>query len=210
MAKRSIKQIAGMSQYDLSQLTKTELQSMYRALRGAVKRRVKTFEKHGSESAVPKPIKELKAASKMKKKDLIKSIGAAGNFYLSERGTYTGYKRVRKKIRQSVEQKLKMPVTEKTLSDLGEFLDEMRERAGEMLPGIYEKAMELFKAAEAKGVDPAQFAKNYDYWTENKHLEALKQAEPIRKKGKVLPSDYIEQLGLPSIEKYEDTKYDKD
>ena len=210
MAKQSVKSIAQMSQYELSKMTKVELQTLYRQIRGAVQRRVKTFERHNESNAVPKRIRELGAPSKMNKKDLIKSIGAAGNFYTSERGTYSGYRRERRKLKQKMEKRIGTPMTEEAFDSMGAFMGEMRDRAKDMFNNISGKAVELYAAAKDKGMDPNQFLRNYEYWTDANNLEKFKEAQPISRGRKVYPSDYIKALGLPTIKSYEDNKYNED
>lgn len=211
MAKKlSAKQAANMSQYELSKLTKAELTEIYRGLRNAVQRRVKTFEKHGEVSAVPKRVRELKAPSKMNKKDLMKSIGAAGNFYTSERGSYTGYRKQRKKLKQKIEKRVGMPLTEQAFDELGNFFGEMRDRAKDMFDNISGRVEKLYAAAKDKGMDPKQFLRNWEYWTDENNLEKLAEADTITRGRKVYPSDYIKALGLPSIKSYEDNKYSED
>ena len=210
MAKRSVKSIAQMSQYELGKLTKAELQPIYRELRSAVQRRLKTFERHNETGAVPKRIRELGAPSKLSKKDLIKSIGAAGNFYTSERGTYSGYRRERRKLKVKMEKRIGTPMSEEAFDNLGAFMGEMRDRAKDMFNNISGKAVELYAAAKDKGMDPKQFLRNYEYWTDENNLEKFKEADPISRGRKVYPSDYIKALGLPTIKSYEDNKYNED
>ena len=199
-----------MSQYELSKLTKAELTEIYRGLRNAAKRRMRTFEKHKETIGIPKRVRELKAPSKLNKKELIKSIGTAGNWYLSERGTYTGYKRERRKLKAKFEKRLGSTLSDKEFDDVGRFIGDMRDRAGDMFKDASKKAIVLYGAAKDKGMDPDQFLRNWDYWTKDEHLKAFQDTDIIKKEGKVYPSDYIRALGLPTIKSYEKNKYNED
>ena len=199
-----------MSQYELSKMSKAELQQMYRGLRSAVQRRAKTFERHNETIGIPKRIKELKAPSKMNKKDLIKSIGAAGNWYLSERGTYTGYKRQQKQMKAKIEKRTGIPLSDKAFNELGDFFGEMRDRAKDMFNNISGRVEKLYSAAKDKGMDPEQFLRNWEYWTDERNLEKFAEADTLSRNRKVYPSDYIKALGLPTIKSYEDNKYNED
>ena len=217
MAAQSIRNIAQMSQYQLEKLTKAELKEMFQALQGSTRSRLQTFKKHGRLTGAPKAVRRLampksitygegekrpKPISKFTKKDYMRAIGTLGNFYLSEKGTYTGYVRVKKKERKALEERLGIKLTEESIKDLGEFLGAMRERAGDMFPAHYEAAIQLFDVAREKHMDPTMFMKNYEYWTEQKHLDALAEAKEIKRGREVYPSDYVKALGLPSIRKY--------
>ena len=186
----------------MGKMNKKELQAAYRSIRQAVQRREKTFEKHGAGGAVPKSIRDLQAPSRMNKKDLMKSIAAAGNFYQSERGTYTGYRRELKKITATIKERTGVQLGVKDLPDLGTFLKEAKDRTGDMYDFKYKEIVALYEASRNKNIDPASLLRNYEYWTEEKNLQALKEAQPIRRKGKVYPSDYVKKLGLQPIGRY--------
>lgn len=201
-SKLTLKEISNLSQYELGKMTKKELQAAYRDIRQAVQRRQKVFEKHNAENAMPKSVRDLKAASRLNKKDLMKSIAAAGNFYQSPRGTYTGYKRELKKVTETIKSRTGVELGVKDLPDLGTFLREARERTGEMYDFKYKELVALYEASRNKNLDPASLLRNYEYWTEEKNLQALKEAQTIRRTGKVHPSDYVKKLGLQPIGKY--------
>ena len=205
MAKLTIKQIANMSQYELSKMSKKELRSAYSQLRSAVKKRQATFKKHNAEYAVPKTVREAKAPSKMNMKELRSAISAAGNFYLSDKGTYTKWKKKQKERKKKLEDNLGIPLTDDQMDSFGEFMSEARYRSGDNY--VSAQAAELYAAATEKNMDPDQFLRNYDYWTQEKNLEALKQADEITRSRKVYPSDYIKKLGLQPIKSYVSDKY---
>lgn len=201
-SKLTLKEISNLSQYELGKMSKKELQAAYRDIRQAVQRREKTFEKHGSGGAVPKSIRDLQAPSRLNKKDLMKSIAAAGNFYQSPRGTYTGYKRELKKVTETIKSRTGVQLGVKDLPDLGQFLREAKDRTGDMYDFKYKELVALYEASRNKNLDPASLLRNYEYWTVEKNLQALKEAQPIRRTGKVHPSDYVKKLGLQPIGKY--------
>ncbi len=201
-SKLTLKEISNLSQYELGKMNKKELQAAYRDIRQAVQRREKTFDKHGAGGAVPKSIRDLQAPSRLNKKDLMKSIAAAGNFYQSERGTYTGYKRELKKITETIKSRTGVQLGVKDLPDLGQFLKEAKDRTGDMYDFKYKEIVALYEASRNKNLDPSSLLRNYEYWTEEKNLQALKEAQPIRRKGKVYPSDYVKKLGLEPIGKF--------
>lgn len=201
-SKLTLKEISNLSQYELGKMSKKELQAAYRDIRQAVQRRQKVFEKHNAGNAMPKSVRDLKAPSRLNKKDLMKSIAAAGNFYQSPRGTYTGFKRELKKITETIKSRTGVELGVKDLPDLGTFLREARERTGEMYDFKYKELVALYEASRNKNIDPASLLRNYEYWTEEKNLQALKEAQPIRRSGKVHPSDYVKKLGLQPIGKY--------
>lgn len=205
MAKLSSKQIAGLSQYELSKMSKKELRSVYSQLRGAVKKRQETFKKHDALYAVPKKVREAKAPSRMNKKELREAIGNAGNFYLSDKGTYTKWKKKRAAQKKKLEDNLGIPLTDDQVTSFGEFMGEARYRSGDNY--VSAQAAELYAAATEKNMDPEQFLRNYDYWTQETNLEALKQADEITRNRKVYPSDYIKKLGLQPIKSYVSDKY---
>lgn len=202
MPKLTLKQIANMSQYEMSQMNKKDLQAAYRSIRQAVQRREKVFEKHGAAGAVPKSITNLKAPSKLNKKDLMKSIAAAGNFYVSPRGTYSGFKREQKKVTETIRERTGVSIKPGEIKDFGQFMREARERMGEMFTPQYRELAALWEASKNKNLDPSSLLRNYEYWTEEKNLRALEEAKPIRRTGKVFPSDYVKKLGLQPIGKY--------
>ena len=201
-SKLTLKEISNLSQYELGKMNKKELQAAYRDIRQAVQRREKTFEKHGAGGAVPKSIRDLQAPSRLNKKDLMKSIAAAGNFYQSERGTYTGYKRELKKITASIKERTGVQIGVGDLKGFGEFMKEARDRLGEMFNPNYAELAELYEASKNKNLDPSSLLRNYEYWTQEDNIQALKEAQPIRRKGKVYPSDYVTKLGLEPIGKF--------
>ena len=201
-SKLTLKEISNLSQYELGKMSKKELQAAYRDIRQAVQRRQKVFEKHNAGNAMPKSVRDLKAPSRLNKKDLMKSIAAAGNFYQSPRGTYTGYKRELKKITETIKSRTDVQLGIKDLPDLGLFLKEAKDRTGDMYDFKYKELVALYEASKNKNLDPASLLRNYEYWTEEKNLQALKEAQPIRRTGKVHPSDYVKKLGLQPIGKY--------
>lgn len=201
-SKLTLKEISNLSQYELGKMSKKELQAAYRDIRQAVQRRQKVFEKHNAENAMPKSVRDLKAPSRLNKKDLMKSIAAAGNFYQSPRGTYTGFKRELKKITETIKSRTEVQLGIKDLPDLGLFLKEAKDRTGDMYDFKYKELVALYEASKNKNLDPASLLRNYEYWTEEKNLRALKEAQPIRRTGKVHPSDYVKKLGLQPIGKY--------
>ena len=201
-SKLTLKEISNLSQYELGKMSKKELQAAYRDIRQAVQRRQKVFEKHNAGNAMPKSVRDLKAPSRLNKKDLMKSIAAAGNFYQSPRGTYTGYKRELKKITETIKSRTDVQLGIKDLPDLGLFLREAKDRTGDMYDFKYKELVALYEASKNKNLDPASLLRNYEYWTEEKNLQALKEAQPIRRTGKVHPSDYVKKLGLQPIGKY--------
>lgn len=201
-SKLTLKEISNLSQYELGKMSKKELQAAYRDIRQAVQRRQKVFEKHNAGNAMPKSVRDLKAPSRLNKKDLMKSIAAAGNFYQSPRGTYTGYKRELKKITETIKSRTNVQLGIKDLPDLGLFLREAKDRTGDMYDFKYKELVALYEASKNKNLDPSSLLRNYEYWTEEKNLQALKEAQPIRRAGKVHPSDYVKKLGLQPIGKY--------
>lgn len=201
-SKLTLKEISNLSQYELGKMSKKELQAAYRDIRQAVQRRQKVFEKHNAGNAMPKSVRDLKAPSRLNKKDLMKSIAAAGNFYQGPRGTYTGYKRELKKITTKIKEKTGVSMNTGDLADFGSFMKEARERLGDMFTPAYSEVAELWEASKNKNLDPSSLLRNYEYWTEEKNLQALKEAQPIRRTGKVHPSDYVKKLGLQPIGKY--------
>ena len=201
-SKLTLKEISNLSQYELGKMNKKELQAAYRDIRQAVQRRQKVFEKHNAGNAMPKSVRDLKAPSRLNKKDLMKSIAAAGNFYQGPRGTYTGYKRELKKITETIKSRTDVQLGIKDLPDLGLFLKEAKDRTGDMYDFKYKELVALYEASKNKNLDPASLLRNYEYWTEEKNLQALKEAQPIRRTGKVHPSDYVKKLGLQPIGKY--------
>ena len=186
-------------------MSKKELRSAYSQLRGAVKRRQETFKRHDALYAVPKKVREAKAPSRMNKKELMQAIGNAGNFYLSDKGTYTKWKKKRAEQKKKLEENLGIPLTDEQVNNFGKFMGDAKYRSGDKFDSA--KAAELYKAATEKNMDPEQFLRNYEYWTEEKNLEALKQAETISRSRKVYPSDYIKKLGLQPIKSYVSDKY---
>jgi len=201
-SKLTLKEISNLSQYELGKMSKKELQAAYRDIRQAVQRRQKVFEKHNAGNAVPKSVRDLKAPSRLNKKDLMKSIAAAGNFYQGPRGTYTGYKRELKKITETIKSRTDVQLGIGDLPDLGLFLKEAKDRTGDMYDFKYKELVALYEASKNKNLDPSSLLRNYEYWTEEKNLQALKEAQPIRRTGKVHPSDYVKKLGLQPIGKY--------
>lgn len=201
-SKLTLKEISNLSQYELGKMSKKELQAAYRDIRQAVQRRQKVFEKHNAGNAMPKSVRDLKAPSRLNKKDLMKSIAAAGNFYQGPRGTYTGYKRELKKITETIKSRTNVQLGIKDLPDLGLFLREAKDRTGDMYDFKYKELVALYEASKNKNLDPSSLLRNYEYWTEEKNLQALKEAQPIRRAGKVHPSDYVKKLGLQPIGKY--------
>lgn len=198
--KLTLKEISNLSQYEMGKMNKKELQAAYRSIRQAVQRREKTFEKHGAEGAVPKSIRELKAPSRLNKKDLIKSIAAAGNFYQSKRGTYTGMIRELKAIAKLIEERTEKKISIKDLKSFGDFMKDAKDIMGEAYNPAYPELAELWEASKNKNLDPRELLKNYQYWLEQEHLDALRNAAPIKRIGEVHPSDYVSKLGLPEIE----------
>lgn len=201
-SKLTLKEISNLSQYELGKMSKKELQAAYRDIRQAVQRRQKVFEKHNAGNAMPKSVRDLKAPSRLNKKDLMKSIAAAGNFYQGPRGTYTGYKRELKKITETIKSRTNVQLGIKDLPDLGLFLREAKDRTGDMYDFKYKELVALYEASKNKNLDPSSLLRNYEYWTEEKNLQALREAQPIRRTGKVHPSDYVKKLGLQPIGKY--------
>ena len=190
------KRLDNISRYELGNMTKKELKSLYSQLRKETKKRAKTFKEHGAESVLPSGIRKPRAMKGLSKRQMANDIANMSSFLRSNISSYNKYITRFRAQKGRAEERLGIKLNNEDAELYAQFMDEMKERSGENWKTQYLEAMELFVQSRRLNIDPMKFKRNFDYWLE--HSWTLEDAEPINKSN-VKPSDYIKQLDLESI-----------
>lgn len=208
-----ISDIINMAAYKVNKLTGSALSAAYTTLKSAFNKRVKVFQKHDAERALPTQFRNgMRSSLGMTEEEKLQAIKEASAFMRGSRSSYSGWKRSELEQMESLNDMLEGDYEFKNLEDFrkyGEFMGEMQTRLGEMWKNVSSQVRELYFQSERLGVKSSQFLKNYEYWLE--HAEQLQKAKPIEwsSSGRsVKASDYARQLKLPKMsEWYESQNY---
>lgn len=212
--------IMGQSAAQISGASLSEAKSQYNYLRKVIREREKSFAKAGKQGTFdrqygimgPPSLRGLSEAQV--KKQIIRMVKQLSG----PSATVTGMKIQKMMADRHRKQGLEKVLNAgkgRQLSDAewdkyGRFLGDMQERYGDNWKRVSDDYIEMLDdpafqdilgISEDLGLHASQFMKNYEYW--KAHADDLKKAVPIRSRGKrkraLTPSDYIRQLGLPSI-----------
>ena len=207
-----ISDIINMAAYKVNKLTGSALSAAYTTLKSAFNKRVKVFQKHDAERALPKQFRNgMRSSLGMSDEEKLLAIKEASAFMRGSRSSYTGWKRSEIEQMDSLNDMLKGVFEFKTLDEFrtyGEFMGDMQTRLGEMWKNESSQVRELYFQSERLGVNVNQFLVNYEYWAE--HTEKLQRAKPIEWSSSGRPvktSDYARQLKLPSLQKFYRERY---
>lgn len=199
--------IINMAAYKVNKLSGSALSAAYTTLKSAFNKRVKVFQKHDAERALPPQFRNgMQSSLGMSDDEKLQAIKEASAFMRGSRSSYSGWKRSELEQMENLNEMLEGDFEFKSLEDFrkyGEFMGEMQTRLGEMWKNVSSQVRELFFASERLGVNSSQFLKNYEYWIE--HAEKLQQAKPIEwstSGRKVKASDYARQLKLPKMSEW--------
>lgn len=200
----SIEQLWNMTKQEMMQLSEAEIKSTYTSLRKSVSSRLKTFEKAGLGSIVPKKVKSgMKPIAGRDAEGLVNELSEFMGWVRGGRSTVKGFRKIQegayKKMKESMPD-LDLSTREK-MNDFGYFMGEMQERYGEFWKYISNAARDIYRDLTAVNEDPRQFMRNYDFWKEkteevNKAKEAARA--PGRRKSTKL-STYVNQLKRKKI-----------
>lgn len=190
----------------LRKMKKNELISAAQVIRKGLNARRKTFQKHNALQGIPEQYRgDLPLSGDFENRnDVLSWVNDALQYMREPESTYRGYqKNVSDRMAAYNETLGKQGRDQfKSLEDFnsfGNFMGEAAERFSEFSL-VSDQVVEMYDQAERLGLDPKQFIKNFDYWSE--HLEKLQEAEPIswKRSGKpVYASDYARQLHLPRM-----------
>lgn len=210
-----IKELLNAHPTILRKLRKPELESVYKNVSRALKRRYKTFEKHGAADAFREDLAGGMDQMPGTKNELVSEISEALAYMRKPEATYSGYRQKEldryNAYRETVEKQIEEGSTRRQFEDLedfrefGNFMKYAEMKTSGDWSHASDQAVELYEQAKRLGIDSFQLNKNFEYWRE--HLDKLSEAEPISwsdKGRKVYASDYARKLGLPSIRKYND------
>lgn len=208
-----ISDIVNMAAYKVNKLTGSALSAAYTTLKSAFNKRVKVFQKHDAERALPPQFRNgMRSSLGMTDEEKLLAIKEASAFMRGSRSSYSGWKRSEIEQMESLNEKLHGVFHFNDLEEFrkyGEFMGDMQTRAGTMWPGgESSQVRELYFQSDRLGVNVNQFLVNYEYWIE--HIEKLQKAKPIEwsESGRaVKTSDYARQLKLPSLQKYYRERY---
>ena len=205
-----------MSLSQLRNLAPADLKLAYKRTREAALARQKTFKSRGYETGLPKAYRGNipTAASFDTPAELRHALKDLADFVTSEKSYYFGY---RNAVKDQMAKYNKSPWAKNTgiqfnsieeFDEYGKFMKAMEERMqGSWATGGSDDAGDIFKEAGRLGVDPVQFAKNYEYWIT--HIKDLQSAKRLNRK-ELNASDYVKSLKLENISSfYEREKYDR-
>ena len=202
-----ITDIINMAAYKVNKLTGSSLSAAYTTLKSAFNKRVKVFQKHDAERALPPQFRKgMRSSIGMSDEEKLQAIKEASAFMRGSRSSYSGWKRSELEQMESLNELLDGDFKFNNLEDFrkyGDFMGEMQTRLGEMWKNVSSQVRELFFASERLGVNSKQFLKNYEYWIA--HAEELQKARPIEWDSsgrKVKASDYARQLKLPKMSEW--------
>lgn len=211
-----ISDIVNMAAYKVNKLTGSALSAAYTTLKSAFNKRVKVFQKHDAERALPAQFRKgMRSSLGMTDEEKLQAIKEASAFMRGSRSSYSGWKRSEIEQMQGLNERLDGVYHFDSLEDFrkyGEFMGEMQMRMGQMWKRESSQVRELYFASQRLGVEAQQFFKNYEYWEH--HLEELEKAKPIEwstSGRKVKASDYARQLRLPKMSEWyqsEDLSHD--
>lgn len=208
-----ISDIVNMAAYKVNKLTGSALSAAYTTLKSAFNKRVKVFQKHDAERALPTQFRNgMRSSLGMTEEEKLQAIKEASAYMRGSRSSYSGWKRSEIEQMESLNESLDGDFHFNSLEEFrkyGEFMGEMQTRMGTMWHGESNQVRELYFQAQRLGIGTQQFLKNYEYWLE--HAEQLQKAKPIEWSSsgrKVKASDYARQLKLPKMsEWYESQNY---
>lgn len=211
-----ISDIVNMAAYKVNKLTGSALSAAYTTLKSAFNKRVKVFQKHDAERALPAQFRNgMRSSLGMTEDEKLQAIKEASAFMRGSRSSYSGWKRSEVEQMENLNEMLEGDYHFNNLDDFrkyGEFMGEMQTRLGEMWKNVSSQVRELYFQSERLGVNSKQFLKNYEYWLA--HSEELEKAKPIEwstSGRKVKASDYARQLKLPKMsEWYQSENYSHD
>lgn len=208
--------IVNMAAYKVNKLTGSALSAAYTTLKSAFNKRVKVFQKHDAERALPVQFRKgMRSSLGMTDEEKLQAIKDASAFMRGSRSSYSGWKRDALSRMHNLNEMLDGEYEFKTLDDYlkyTKFMEEMQTRLGEMWKQQSNQVRELYFASQRLGIKSTQFLKNYEYWVE--HAEELQKAKPIEwstSGRKVKASDYARQLKLPKMSEWyqsEDLSHD--
>lgn len=205
-----ISDIINMAAYKVNKLTGSALSAAYTTLKSAFNKRVKVFQKHDAERALPVQFRNgMRSSLGMTEEEKLQAIKEASAFMRGSRSSYSGWKRSEIEQMENLNDLLDGDFHFNSLDEFrkyGEFMGEMQMRLGQMWKRESSQVRELYFQSQRLGIGTQQFLKNYEYWS--KHAEELQKAKPIEWDSgsrKVKASDYARQLKLQKMsEWYED------
>ena len=202
--KLKAKQILDMDMYSIRREAESgSAKQIFRALKNSLDSRIRTFAKHGFIDAVPDRILNVGGVKGKSDKEIMQGIRDMADFMRNEeRGTYSKWRDTIDERMEHMEDVIGDDFqfdSDEEYEEMGRFMGEMQERfgGGEMWKKYSGDAAQLFGESKRLGLDPKQFLRNYDYWSE--HVDDLKRADPIKSGRKLYPSDYARKLGLDKV-----------
>lgn len=200
-----LKEIASMSLSQLRSLAPADLKLAYKRTREAALARQKTFKSKGLTTALPKAYRGNipTAASFDTPAELRHALKDLADFVTSEKSYYFGY---RNAVKDQMTKYNNSPWAKNTgiqfnsieeFDEYGKFMKAMEDRMlGSWASGGSDDAGDIFKESQRLGVNPIQFAKNFEYW--NTHLKDLQSAKRLNR-SELNASDYVKSLKLENI-----------
>ena len=204
MTKLKAKDILRMDAYSIRKEAESgSAKQIFRALKNSLDSRIRTFAKHGSLDAVPDRILNVGGVKGKSDAEILQGIRDMSNFMRNEeRGTYKQWRETQDERMDRMEDVIGDDYefeSDEDYEDMRRFLGEMQDRfgGGEMWKEVSGDAAQLWGEAKRLNLDPRQFLRNYEYWSD--HVDDLKNAAPIQSDRKLYPSDYARKLGLAKV-----------
>lgn len=173
-----------------------ELKSLEKSLMKDVKKSLKDFDKNGVK--VNKSITKLSAGTNSS--SIIANIYRMSNWLSSDSGSYSKYSKKQAKTRKKIEKRIGYKFKDEAeFIEFGNFMNDMKKRAGDMWSFQSMNAGELFAEAKRLNLDTNVLKKNRKYWLEQvENLKQIKKPLPTETK----PSSYTKKLHLPTIKEF--------
>lgn len=194
-----LSEIIGMSARQIRTLGSEIKQKLYTNLRRSVTQRGKAFERKGLKQKAPKSVMNLPSFKNASEKQINEALSMAETYLTGNIYTAAGFEEYISESKQMWGERLGYgrPLTKAEYDRFGRYMGDMQERTGANWQHVSSQAAQLFAEALRLNLNPDQFKRNFDYWSD--HVDKLKNARPIDRPSGVKPSDYIRQLKLETI-----------
>lgn len=194
-----LSEIIGMSARQIRTLGESVKKAIYTNLRRSVTQRGRAFQRKGLEQKMPKAVRNLPPFGKATEKQINDALSMAETYLTGNIYTASGFESYQAENMKMWGERLGYgrPLTKAEYDEFGRYMGEMQDRTGGNWQHVSSQAAQLFAEARRLNLNPAQFKRNFDYWSD--HVDKLQNARPIDRPSGVKPSDYIKQLKLETI-----------
>lgn len=182
-----------------SKRSRSELSKEYNRLREVAKKRIERLgrSEFSKSQAYKQNINQYnKPASSYTNSQLSKKLYQLSRFISSEQGSVRGQQRIRKKSIERLHQAGYDFINKDNFDDFGQFMEDMRARAGGRLLDS-DRVAEVFGVAQNLGVDNKSLERDFEFWQSNK--KELEKLEPIAKGKKHNSTTYLQKLDVVKV-----------